>query len=383
MRTSRVRGAGGPLALVVIVTATLTACSGTTGATVPTGGGATAGPTSGSLPGPVATIASQVDGIPTPKRLTTLDDQLPFTKYADAINSIINARNDTPEASAAWDNQQNYVAQCMANAGFKYVPGPFPVSQPTDFYWLDNEVPVPYLPISRSDVVRFGYGKDDVEGQEANLSAMNIPEANMAYLQTLSSDAQAEWWRAQSGTYGPQDPSPDPNGGCGGRAVALYPNPVNTAQKSLLAEFGPLIASMQQVAQSAVNEDPRMISLNAQWTECMTEAGFDVTPPSMAGVTLAPQPAPNNGYGLAVSTGLDGKTHWLTKPTPVEDVPIDQRYLMGTDAERAIALGDYDCRASTDFMKTYTDILASTEGDFLIKNMSSLGKMVSAAALDK
>jgi hypothetical protein len=335
---------------------------------------------------PEATPDATEPGVaPLPSEVTPVDEELPFTAYAEAVDWFVN--NDvgatfanSPEMRAAWDNRQAVMTQCMADAGFEWPHFDYPSAvSKVVLGEFTNVIPLPYLSADRTTVEQFGYGTDDVGTREAELVAGNIaPEPLGDYMATLSEADQIAFTAAMGG-----DNFPD---SCAGQAWAQYPDPVNAdleAFRQMSAPYFTLIYSMQEVVRSMyyvgrdVATDPRVSVLNAEWKQCMLDAGVDVMPPPDS--TATPAGAPSDAYHLAIITGPDGVATWLDGPAPVTDVPIENRYLTGTEAERRIALADHDCRAATDYLATFTAILIDLERTFVAEHEAELDQMLTIA----
>ncbi|GIG40442.1 hypothetical protein [Cellulomonas phragmiteti] len=299
---------------------------------------------------------------------------LPFSPYADAIATVLGP-DGTAQNEEEFLAREQVVADCMKREGFDYTPRPYVKSEDVAAGWAEGVVFLPVLPEDRAVVEQIGYGVDDVQEQERLLESAETPDENDAYLAGLSPSAQDAYVLALSGQDGPDDPAPDPGGGCVGEALREVADGGHVPAAA--DEFAPLIVAMRRVAQEAVYDDPRTVALNEEWTGCMLDAGFDVAPPESS---AASWPAgPLQAYDLAVVTAADGSVERPGRDTPTNEIPLERRYLVGSDAERAVALADFDCRASTDYVERFVTVLADLESDFVATQGAALEQLVTAA----
>lgn len=88
---------------------------------------------------------------------------------------------------------------------------------------------------------------------------------------------------------------------------------------------------------------------------------------------------PMQAYRLAVVTAADGTTDPAHRDMLTTEIPLDNRYLVGSDVERAIALADVDCRARTGFVDRYVDVLARLQADFVAEHRAALDDLLAAS----
>lgn len=129
------------------------------------------------------------------------------------------------------------------------------------------------------------------------------------------------------------------------------PEPV---QVNILDQFGELAFAMYQLRIRDVAEDPRTGELDEEWYACMADHGYDLAPEERA----AAHPGPMAAWGLAVRTPPGGVAGPPRPNDPAEDIPVEERYLLGSAEEREIAMADFDCRLATDYEARLTAIHA-------------------------
>lgn len=317
-------------------------------------------------------------GTPTPSLSTRVDREMPWAVYGDAVNTLWNS-GAPPEGKGTFDAREALIAECMKSQGFDYWPREYvpPDSEEAryDLPGTTSVIRLPALADDRETVAAYGYGVDDIEAQEALRNPTPTPDANADYQASLAPEAQSEYFYALSGEHGYQDPNPDPSGGCSGPAYAQYPQEFGSAYDP----YRDLAFSMSELIWRGVYDDPRLVALNAEWSECMLNAGVDMAPPEEYGPVQ--EPGPYDAYDLALMTPADGSAvQWPAPGAPAKDIPLDRQYLVGSAAERQIALADYDCRKSTDYVDRFVDILVAVESEFVAQHKDELDAMVAAAS---
>jgi hypothetical protein len=80
----------------------------------------------------------------------------------------------------------------------------------------------------------------------------------------------------------------------------------------------------------------------------------------------------------ASETGADGSVR-AVGADPAE-VPFDQTWLIGSEAEIAVAVADFDCRQETDFMDTYVGRVRAMQQDLIDEYGAALEQFKAAAS---
>lgn len=164
-------------------------------------------------------------------------------------------------------------------------------------------------------------------------------------------------------------------GGCRDEAAAEYPSP--EPEPSRVEPFYGLIGGMTRVVHMEVPEDARVAAVDAEWTVCMAEHGY----PFMAEEGPAGDvrlPSPLSARSLAARTRPDGSVADPDYDAPAADVPWEERALVGSEYEIAIALADFDCRDEVNYVERLTDVRIDLEQRFVDANGEELDRMLRA-----
>ena len=212
------------------------------------------------------------------------------------------------------DAVESRIADCMSAAGFEYVP----IDVET---FRDAMDAVGGAPPGFSDeefVAQYGYGittlppKSDFRFGEENQAIFDdlSPEDQVAYTRTLVGDHE-------TATFVLMLEQEDflPSGGCTETAI----EEVFTPEQLSPSFFNPFDALVEQ--------DPRMIQAQEDWSNCMKEAGFE----------YATQGDPEDEFVERLQTLTGGADP--TKLDGADKAALEE--LQGE--ERAIALVDFDC----------------------------------------
>jgi hypothetical protein len=82
-------------------------------------------------------------------------------------------------------------------------------------------------------------------------------------------------------------------------------------------------------------------------------------------------------FRLAERTGANGEAA-PTEKYQDYSLPEDQQRLVGTEAERGIAIADFDCRVETDYMRQLVAIQADLEKKFVKSHLTQLNQLMTA-----
>lgn len=316
---------------------------------------------------------------PVPSPQVPIETETPFDAYLSLVGAL-SAVADAQEESrrAWWETVEDDVAACMNEAGFDYEPEPYPeaayAGTPAAFGTKDS-LTLPRLPDTREEAARVGYGADDIPAAEAAREEAESVGPNGVYYESLSDAAKSAYAMTLTGSSGPGDPGA---GGCLADAQARQPDPTASDARAMFFEqFNPLLAQMHRVRSDDVNNDGQVSALNEQWAACMADAGFDIVP-GRPGATV---PTPFDAMDLAARTPPGGVAGPPRYDTLTSEIPIEERYLLGSAEERAIAVADFDCRVATDYEATLTDVLIRLEQQFLVDHKTELDEMAAAIEL--
>jgi hypothetical protein len=279
-----------------------------------------------------------------------------------------------------YDNVADSTAACMTAQGFQYTPNPQKASQApmrNVSSWVLT-LPVPYLPSDRDTVAQVGYGVMGTPEEQMAEQGMG-DDPNDAYRETLSpSEAQA-YDAALFGDYN----NPTQTSGCSSEAMAQYPEPDQSSdrQQAFYAEFNSLVRAVQGLVLSDARAstdglwfDSRTLDLDSEWGSCMEAKGYALDP-------LPSEHGPMLGMGLAIRTHPDGTVGPVHNGDDVSSgqIPVEEKSLLGTEAERAVALADFDCRAQMNYLPRLADIRDSLDTAFIQQHQADFDKLAAAA----
>jgi hypothetical protein len=223
-------------------------------------------------------------------------------------------------------------------------------------------LPVPFLAEDRSTVERFGYGLLGPP-EQALADAGWLDDPNADYVKSLGDAGARAYEEALNG-----------KGGCGAQALRQFPEPSGDADQLQVfdAEFADLAREAVSWAGEGLAGDPGMVALNRQWEACMNSKGY-VFDQSYVGA------GPDAALNLAVRTRPDGSVGPPNTDTATEDIPAEEKGLLGTGPERVVALADFDCRAETDYLARLTQIRVERDTAFIEAHRAELDRLVDAA----
>ena len=315
-----------------------------------------------------------------------LDEYLGFTDWFQTQEEAKRAEN------ARIIREEELTAQCMHERGFDYVPylGEIPGwGRSSD--WL--------VPQSNNPewIAEYGFGLfADPPLQPVSFGAameeqgMHLPsDPNYATFQNLSPAEQNEWRLALIGRAPWEDA--DWGTGCrfGASGQAVLESTFAQAQSLLNSpEFAPL---NEAIAQMRNNLAPPVITEEEQdWLECMANAGY----PEMVEQyeNTIPRFSPEIGgmvtwpHHLRVSEQLTQEytqiatEHFNGTGNPTPPTPADSPAMADLQRrEIALALADFDCRATTYFEARQAARINEAESRFVNDNRAALVALRDAA----
>jgi hypothetical protein len=319
---------------------------------------------------------------------TEIEGATPFTEYSEYLDGPGYDHDARMADRVEWYAQvEDYIAQCMKEEGFEYFPAEYWAADlPESRLSFDRDfMSIPLLPANRADVVQWGYGVapplEFVTGSD--ILANQPDDPNEAYFDGLSASGQRDYLKAYDGYYPEDAPlgSPDLTSGCGGMAFTAFPEPgVEDAAQRFNSQYGTLALTMGTLATSGVFDDRRIGALAASWESCMRAIGVDVSSETVDGMSGdVAYPNPNSAWYMAMRTGPDGSVGTGGGGVFDEALPLEQRSLIGSEAEARIALADFDCRIETEYETRFKEIQLDLEQQFVDQNRDQLEEMVAAA----
>ena len=304
----------------------------------------------------------------------------PLSKYLSAIYSGGLSPDATQQEQQEYYNEQNrrteeLVAQCMAKEGFEYVPN---TNNGGVVISTDDDGENMWRPDDRDWVEKYGYGavnnpwQEQAETQQPEASAPPA-DPNQPYIESLTEAEQQAFYEA---LWGKQevDPDADPNepqewrwedAGCYGWAQheVQGDNPWEQAENKQIIDA---IQKFYETLQS----HPDLAKLDAEWSACMTEAGF-------SGFRTQ-QDAQNSIYDLI-------NKYWENAPQgdgewdPNFGTVKDPEFAKIADQEIPLALADLTCREKTDYRQQQLRIQFTAEEQFIADHKEELDAMKARA----
>ncbi|MDR2931157.1 MAG: hypothetical protein LBV06_09685 [Propionibacteriaceae bacterium] len=156
---------------------------------------------------------------------TPVDPPLPLARYALALDGPAQDPADRASRQQVFGANENDIARCMAQRGFRYEPRPYVPGEDSNaglrLTRLLTDLPIPLLSPDRDVVARFGYGLR--EAPDARDLIENAQDANASHQAGLSAAEADAYSRALYGDYDAADPKTDQS--CAGQAQARHPQP--------------------------------------------------------------------------------------------------------------------------------------------------------------
>jgi hypothetical protein len=312
---------------------------------------------------------------------TPLPLESPLGKYWEVVGAAEQwtAEQLTGARAGTWAEREAAVVACMKEQGFDYYPTSYQAfARPMP---PGDTLPIPFLPDSRETVETYGYGlleADDESAAPYGWEEDPMQLKNNEYVDSLSPSAQVAYWQALNGMQpdGQQvlenscsakaDAQAGPVESIGGQDTAWYMDQfrgMSGATAAMEPVEGEASSGGGVVYQPPA--DARIAQLNSEWFTCMREAGQlkDAQEAATTTITAA--------FWSAIRTGADGSVD-----AGSDNAPLDQRSLIGSPLEIAIALADFDCRAKTDYVNRFAQVWVELEQRYVDQHRAELDNMV-------
>ena len=272
--------------------------------------------------------------------------------YLDEIYESVDAETYVAQHDAV----EEYIAACMAEAGFEYRPTKAPPQ-----YTIPELTP--------AYAAEFGYGETteaygpDVPPSRFSQMPGDDPAAdfNEDYAYGLSADAQEQYWLAMHGAdVGPDgDPearSPE-EAGCRSNAFDdVLPH------WQIPSEYRALEDAIREEIWW-VDEEPRVVATHPAWAECMAEAGY----PGLSAVPDAAALVNDRANGSNLSIVMP----WAEmKERFADELAAMQQY------EIEVAVADAACREESGWYDVRADVLAEAHASILERYRPELDALV-------
>ncbi|MCW5952627.1 MAG: hypothetical protein KIT69_10245 [Propionibacteriaceae bacterium] len=303
----------------------------------------------------------------------------PLSKYLTSIFSGGLSPDATQQEQQEYYNEQNrkteeLIAQCMTTEGFEYVPN---TNNGAVVISTDGDGENLWRPDDRDWVEKYGYGAVNNPWQEGGNAPEPMPmptapaDPNQEYVESLTEAEQQAYYEALYGK--PIEPQPGEddvaydwrNQGCYGFAQ----HEVNGDNPWEQQENKAILDAIQKFYETVQN-NPEFAKLDADWSACMTEAGF--------GGFAKQMDAQDSIYQLI-------NKYWENVPQtdgemdPTLGTVKDPEYAKIADQEIPLALADLTCREKTDYRQQQLRIQFAAEEQFIADHKEELDAMKARA----
>ena len=303
----------------------------------------------------------------------------PLSKYLESVFSGGLGPDATDAERQEYYNEQNrkteeLVAQCMTKQGFEYVP-----NTQNNSITINSDDDNMWRPDDKDWVEKYGYGAINSPWQEQNETpgpeaTEPPPDPNQAYIDSLSEAEQNAFNEALWGKQ-EQDPDADPNeaqewrwenAGCYGWAQheVQGDNPWDQEENK------PIIEALQKFWEN-LQRDPAQAKLDADWSACMTEAGFP-------GFKTQPDAA-QSIYDLQQKYYEETFGQGQENPDPNAGTMKDPEYAKIAEQEIPLAVADLGCREKTDYRQQQLKIQFAAEEQFIADHKEELDALKARA----
>ena len=280
--------------------------------------------------------------------------ETPFSPYWEAMYGVYDARDEIVKR----EKIEKLVAACMTAEGFDYTP----VDQSPDTSVPGYEQGWG----TEAWVAEHGYGAFPTAEETRQIDAQIVAEdPNLEYVAGLSQSEQEAYYEALDSPIPDRDalaamneggdaPAYDwTTAGCRGEAQ----HAVTGVDPTQSERFEPLVAAMNALEQDQLS-DPAMLPIDAEWSECMADAGYD---------GLATQQA------AADSVFAQSSAYWDSGETdePSKDLRAEWR-----EFEIDVALVDFRCAETVGYAAKALAVQAARETQFIADNRVELDAML-------
>ncbi|WP_066582454.1 hypothetical protein [Cellulomonas timonensis] len=255
--------------------------------------------------------------------------------------------------------QENIVAACMQEAGFEYTPREVSGSS---FEW-DEDLEWGSEEFAEKHGYGYSIGSESEDGEEA----VQV-DPNADYVAAMSESEQAAYWEA---LWGPEQPEALDEeaettwdwttAGCNGKASnETYGSTMSAYEDPAFVELQDEIGTLYE----KVASDPKLTALDAEWSDCMNEAGFDFAKVPDAATSIS------DAYSaLWESAAPDGSTDKAAETELREK-------------EMSTAIADAKCQTKVGYQKTTREVQFALEQEFVDAHKAELDAWIEQYATD-
>ena len=272
-----------------------------------------------------------------------------------------------PAAMAAEQTElENFISTCMSDAGFEYIPRQVDESE---YDWATEEMEDRE---TKEWVAKNGYGMS-VSDEPTEVVEEMPEDPNMDYVSSLSPSAQTAYNEA---LYGPDVWSTMTEeemetyeykweeAGCQGAADHAVQN---ASDLYSAPEHAELFEAMQTLWETT-SADPRTAQLNAEWADCMADAGYtEFTTPEDA-VTKV----------MEDSNALWENVEYDKEDPEATTGPSDEALAEVREVELATAMADFTCKEDIGYTDEAAKIQVELEEQFVKDHKAELDAFVAA-----
>lgn len=269
------------------------------------------------------------------------------------------------EMQSEFDDQnrqiEEFVADCMAEEGFDYVP----VLDNGSVVYSSDDDENAWDPDSRDWVAQYGYGFVNYPGRDDQPvdTGEEWTDPNQEYVESLSESEQTAYFEALHGPtlseeeYAEQEESGEfeydwTTAGCYGAAS----NEIYGEDPSSADEHQPLLDAMSALYEEA-QAHPDMVELDAAWSSCMADAG-------------------HSGFSTqqdAQNSIMDEQNAFYENQEPSEDGEwVEPDFTELGELEIEVALADFDCRDEVGYSDQQLDVQFELEERFIEEHKAEL-----------
>ena len=268
----------------------------------------------------------------------------PLHAYTKSIPS-----DNADDSAKRHKKAQNIIASCMQEAGFEYTPQDLP-GQPASLDGAEAMGPVEWAE-------KYGYGWSASPESEIGEEEIVNPDAD--YLAAMSESESAAYSLALFGEQQDVDAESGwdwTKGGCYAKANHEVYSNLNAAYED--PAFEDLHEEQRRMFEK-VPDDPRLAAVNAEWSACMSEAGFDFAKVSEAHDSIA------EAYAALPETTDETTSADLTKK------------------EMATAIADAKCQEEVGYPEKAQEVQFALEQEFIDTHKAELDAWLEQYATDK
>ena len=286
-------------------------------------------------------------------------NKTPMTEYYNSIYG----EYDSKESIAQQKKVEDLIATCMSKEGFDYKP----VDQTQGITDMTDEM-------EERDTEKWvaanGYGMNltDEQMEEQNEEAENWVDPNADYVNALSPSEQTAFYAV---LYGPGPTAEEQaameagedfeynweNSGCQGSAQhEITGDDVTQDDK-----YKPLMDAIDKMYETR-EKSPEMKKLNAAWSSCMSDAGFDF-----------------KKKDDAIQEVSDQQNSFWESASPDSEGPDDATKAKWREHELDVALADFKCAEKTGYTQKALKVQFDQENQFIADHKSELAELVADA----